>query len=168
MGSTAEVHFVRQQGFVDASAEACGRTYPALLFQPRVIGSLVVIGLALRSAPLFLALSAVLWWSVGLPRINPFDAIYNALVARPRSRPLLGPAPAPRRFAQGMAASFMLAIGVSILYRWDAARWILEGLLVAALVALNFGKLCVGSYVFHLLRGRAAFANATLPWTREG
>ncbi len=33
--------------------------------------------------------------------------------------------------------------------------------------ALIFGKFCLGSYVFHLLRGEAAFANRTLPWVRS-
>jgi hypothetical protein len=42
-----------------------------------------------------------------------------------------------------------------------------EYVLAAALVALFFGKFCLGSYLFHLLRGDAAFANRTLPWAGE-
>ena len=40
-------------------------------------------------------------------------------------------------------------------------------LLVVAFSALLFGRFCLGAYVFHLLRGEAAFANSTLPWARR-
>jgi len=66
-----------------------------------------------------------------------------------------------------MAASFMLGIGVSLLRGWQAAAWTLEGLLILALAALILGKFCLGSYIFHLLRGDVAFANRTLPWARS-
>jgi hypothetical protein len=63
-----------------------------------------------------------------------------------------------------MAGSFMLGIGLSLLFGWSILAWILEGLLLAALGALIFGRFCVGSYLFLLLTGRAGFAIRTLPW----
>ena len=39
--SEAHVNFIKQQGFNDASALTCDVQYPALMFQPRVIGVLV-------------------------------------------------------------------------------------------------------------------------------
>jgi len=42
---------------------------------------------------------------------EPFENFYNRFVARRRGRPPLTPAPGPRRFAQGMAAVFMLVGG---------------------------------------------------------
>ncbi|MDH3215090.1 MAG: DUF4395 domain-containing protein [Candidatus Krumholzibacteria bacterium] len=166
MGSPATSNFVKQQGFADEGAESCASHFRALNFQPRIVGSLVVVALLVQSGPLFLALSAVSWWCALVPRLNPFDAIYNRLLAGKRGRPRLTPAPAPRRFAMGMAASFMVAIGVSLINGWSVAAWILQGLLVIALSALTFGKFCLGSYIFHVLRGRAPFANRTLPWAR--
>jgi hypothetical protein len=35
-----------------------------------------------------------------------------------------------------------------------------------ALGALVFGGFCLGSFFFHLLSGRLAFARRTLPWAR--
>ena len=167
----AEVNFVMQQGFRDAQPAACGFQYGALMWQPRVIGVVVAValicqaaGMPVVTARVFLALSAVLWWNVLLPKLNLFDALYNALVASPPERPRLTPAPAPRRFAQGMAASFMLGIGISILMGWTIAAYVLEGFLVTALVALIFAKFCLGSYIFHLVTGQTRFANRTLPW----
>jgi hypothetical protein len=138
------------------------------MFQPKVIGTLVAFALVLQSWQIFLVLSAILWWNVLMPARNPFDLLYNRLVAGPKGLPRLTPAPSPRRFAQGMAATFMLSIGISLISGWHAATWILEGLLVVALSALIFGKFCLGSYIYHLLRREVEFANRTLPWSRHG
>jgi Domain of unknown function (DUF4395) len=166
MSASAKLNFVRQQGLGEADATGCAARYPALMFQPRLVGIVVVAGLLLQSGPLFLALSALLWWNVLLPAYNPFDAFYNRLVAASRGGQRLEPAPPPRRFAQGMAGTFMLAIGCSLLAGWLLTAWILQGLLVCALSALIFGRFCLGSYIYFLLRGQAGFANRTLPWAR--
>jgi hypothetical protein len=163
MGKNAELNFVRQQGLREASLGACEFQYPALMWQPRVIGLVVLVGLILQSAPIFIALAAILWWNVVLPGLNPFDGLYNWLIAKPGVRPGLTPAPAPRRFAQAMAASFMLGIGLCLLAGWHTLGWVLEGLLVVALLALIFGRFCLGSYVFLLITGQGGFANKTLP-----
>jgi len=164
--SEAHVNFIKQQGFNDASAPTCDFQYPALMFQPRVIGVLVLAGVLLQASALFLTLSAVLWWSALIPKLNPFDRLYNSLVAAPKGLPALTAAPSPRRFSQGMAATFMLLIGVSLLAGWNTLAWVLEALLLAALSALIFGGFCLGSYVFHVLTGNSEFAKRTLPWGR--
>jgi hypothetical protein len=159
------VNFIKQQGFEGASARTCDVQYPALMFQPRVIGVLVLAGVLLQASTLFLILSAVLWWSALMPRLNPFDRLYNSLVAARKGLPALTVAPGPRRFAQGMAATFMLLIGVPLLVGWDTLAWVLEALLLA-IGALILGAFCLGSYVFHVLTGNGAFAKRTLPWGR--
>jgi len=166
MESSSQLNFIQQQGFKDAAPSACELQYPALMFQPRLIGVIVAVGVVFQASALFLILSAVLWWNAFVPSLNLFDALYNSLVAGPKGLPHLTPAPGPRRFAQGLAATFMLGIGLSLLSGWKVTAWVLEGILAAALAALIFGKFCLGSYVFHLLRGESAFANRTLPWTR--
>lgn len=163
---TAEVNFVRQQGLRDASPATCACQYPAMMWQPRAIGILVLAGVAVQAWPWFLGLSALLWWNVVLPQLNPFDAIYNRLVAKPKGLPRLAPAPGPRRFAQAMAGTFMLAIGLSLFSGRLALAWSLEALLLAALAALIFGRFCLGSYLYLLITGQREFANRTLPWSR--
>ena len=51
--------FVRQQGF--AATQLDRGLYTALMFQPRVIGGVVLIGAVTQSPWLFLTLSAGLW-----------------------------------------------------------------------------------------------------------
>jgi uncharacterized protein DUF4395 len=164
---TAELNFIRQQGFGDAPPEACVYQYPALMWQPRAIGILVVVGLVFQAWPYFLALSVLLWWNVALPHMNLFDALYNYLVAKPKGRPRLGPAPGPRRFAQALAGTFILVIGLSLLMGWNILAWATETLLLAALAALIFGRFCLGSYLFLVFTGQVGFANRTLPWIRN-
>ena len=167
MPQSAKLNFIEQQGFKNPSGPACEVRYTALMFQPRLLGVFVLAGLILQSGFLFLILSAILWWNVFVPALNPFDAIYNSFIAGPKGLHRLTPSPGPRRFAQGMAATFMLCIGLFLLLKWQVLAWIFESLLVVALTALIFGKFCLGSYVFHLFKGDVSFANQTLPWARN-
>ena len=161
--STAR-NFVSQQGFDAPEPASCSRLSSALLFQGRVVGAIALIGTIWQVPAVFSVLAALLWWSALLPRWNPFDFLYNhTLGARPGA-PRLEPAPAPRRFAQGMAASFATGILFSMIAQQRTLTWVLQAFLLGAVAALVFGRLCLGSFVFHLVRGRTAFAVRTLPW----
>lgn len=163
--SRVKRNFIVQQGLPEPATESCPLQYSALLFQPRIVGLVVLLGVLLKSTMIFFGLAGVLWWSALLPDLNPFDAIYNRSVAGESGHIALSSAPAPRRFAQGMAGGFALAIGASLLYE----RWVmaiaLQVLLLLAVGALVFGSFCSGSFVFHLIRRRLAFAKRTLPWS---
>jgi hypothetical protein len=115
---------------------------------------------------MFLVLAGILWWNVLVPRLNPFEALYNEVIAGPRNLPPLTPAPAPRRFAQGMAGMFLGGAGLALLAGQPGLAWTLEGVVAIALGALVLGRFCLGSYLYHLLRGETSFANRTLPWNR--
>ena len=166
MPSLSIVNFMRQQGFVEEPADACDMHFEGLYFQPRIVFPLVLIAVVLQSAAIFFAISAVLWWNVLLPSLNPFEAAYNRWIARPRGRQPLDPAPAPRRFAQAVNAAFNLASGLTLVAGWTVTSWVLQAMLVAAFSLLMFARFCLGAYVFHVLRGELAFANRTLPWAR--
>lgn len=158
---------MRQQGFPEETNPSCGMHFAGLNYQPRIVAAFIVAGIIFRSPAMFLALSAILWWSAIVPAYNPFEIFYNRVVAARRETILLTSAPAPRRFAQGMAATMTLIVALALWQRWEVTAAIFEGLFVAAIAALLFGRFCVGAYVYHLLRGRRSFANATLPWVRS-
>jgi hypothetical protein len=159
-------NFILQQGLEEPPAASCAVQYSSLLFQPRLVALVVLVAVILKSPLIFLALAGVLWWNALFPRRNPFDALYNRIVAVGPGRIALSPAPGPRRFAQGMAGTFALAIGVSLLLGGHLTAIVLEVLLILAVGALVLGGFCLGSFIFHLLLGRLAFAKRTLPWAR--
>ena len=127
------------------------------------MGLWVLLATIFQARLAWFALGAVLWLSALLPRLNPFDALHNLSLARRRGVSLTS-APAPRRFAQGMAATFALAIGIMLTLGWRLAAYVLEGMFLAAIAALMFGGFCLGSFVYHVVCGRADFAKRTLPW----
>ncbi len=143
-----------------ATCASRGSTQPAIVFP------LVLVAVALQSVPLFLLLSAVLWWNVIVPP-EPVRARLQPLDRRPARPPSHEPGPAPRRFAQAVNAAFNLGAGLTLLAGWHVASWIIQAMLVAAFSLLVFGKFCLGAYFFHVLRGEAGFANRTLPWARD-
>jgi hypothetical protein len=166
MSSPAVVNFMKQQGFPDEPAGSCSMHFEGLYFQPRTVFPAVLLAILLQSVWLHLAIAAVLFWNTFVPSLNPFELAYNRWIALPRGRALLTPAPGPRRLAQGMAAAFNLGAGLGLLYGLPAFAWAMEACLFVGFSALLFGKFCIGAYVFHVLKGRVAFANATLPWAR--
>jgi hypothetical protein len=160
----SRINFIRQQGFEAVDARSCKSLYTALMFQPRVVGILVVAGVLLQESPLFLTLSVVLLWSALLPAMNPFDWLHDTLVGARNAIP--GLTPAPRRFAQGLAATFMLLIGLSLRQGLDMLAWVLEAFVLIAIGLVIAGRFCFGSFVFHVLSGNGEFARRTLPWGR--
>jgi hypothetical protein len=162
--SDTRINFIRQQGFDHADVSSRDSLYAALMFQPRVVGLVVLAGVLLQVWPLFLMLSAVLWWSAVAPELNPFDWVYNALGSTRNAVPGLIPSPAPRRFAQGLGGTFMLLIGLSIDSGLDTAARVLEAFVLVAIGLVIVGRFCLGSFVFHLLSGNGEFARRTLPW----
>jgi hypothetical protein len=164
--SNVERNFILQQGLEAPAGPSCHRLSSALLFQPRIVGPLVLLGVILQSPSLFLVLGAVLWCSALFPRLNPFDAVYNATQRLRGGSVRLEPAEAPRRFSQGMAGTFGLAIGVALMLQLQTLAYVLEAFFLVAAAAIGIGKFCLGSFIFHLIRGRAGFAMRTLPWAR--
>jgi len=164
--TASKCNFVIQQGIAEPPRPVCTRKYDALIFQPRVVALVLAIGLVSQSPFIFFALGGLLWWSALFPRLNPFDAIYNHAFATVPGKERLGPAPAPRRFAQMLAGCFAMAIALSLATDHHIAAVAFEILFAGAVAALAFGRFCLGSFLFHILHGRIEFALQTLPWAR--
>ncbi|MGA8182857.1 MAG: DUF4395 family protein [Terriglobia bacterium] len=158
--------FMAQQGFGDEDAARRRWHFLALQFQPAFLAFLVALAIISQSQTLFFMLAAVLVWNVVLPQLNLFERLYDWVIGSPMSKPKLEPAPAPRRFAQGMAATFMAITGLALTTGWLIVAYVFQAFIVIALVALLAGKFCMGSYIFHILQGRRDFANSTCPWSK--
>lgn len=163
----ADRNFVLQQGFGAPAGAVCSPASSALRFQGRVVGPLALAGTIGQFPWVFAALALLLWWSCLLPKLNPFDLVHNHTLGRRSGATRLEPAPTPRRFAQGMAATFCSAIFAAMVADAPVVAWILQALLLVAVAALVFVRFCLGSFVYHLLAGRPDFAIKTLPWGRD-
>jgi hypothetical protein len=115
-----------------------------------------VLGVILQSPWIFIVLSAMLGWSALVPTHNPFNAFFNRVIADGRRFETLPPAPEPRRFAEGMAATLAMAIAVALLAGASPAAWLLEGLFALAVMEVIFARFCTGAYVYHLLCSRVS------------
>lgn len=146
----SQIRFIRRQGFEDPNPHES--LYAALMLQPRIIGSLFVLGVLLQSPWFFFALSGVLLWSALVPTLSVFDAIYNHVVAHPRGLPPLGAAPAPRRFAQAEAAAMVFAIAAALALGAVTTAWAIQALFAGALLAVILGDYCAGAEQYHLAR----------------
>jgi hypothetical protein len=147
----SEIRFIRQLGFTNVHADH--HLYVALMFQPRTIAGILALGIVLQHAWLFLALSAVLWWATAVPTGNLFDATYNRLIAYPRELPRIPIAPAPRRFAQAMAATMALAVGTALLAGATVTAWVLEGLFAIGTTSVVVGRICGPAILYLRLTG---------------
>ena len=160
----SQIRFIRQLGFT--GTQFSDTFYTALMLQPRVVASVVTIGVLFQSAWAFLGLSAALWLSTLVPSLNPFDALYNHFVGYPRTLRLLTTPPAPRRFAQGMAGSVALVIGVALLAGVAIVAWVFEGMLFVASMAVVFRDSCAGADAYYLLLRIISAASGTWRTTR--
>ena len=149
----AERRFLLSQGFPEPAPESCGLHFAGLQFQPRVIGVILVAGMILQSVArlpsvaLFVMLGLALCWSALLPDANVFEWAYN--LTSPRYR--LTRAPAPRRFAQGLAGGMALTIAAFLYRDWMLPAIVVELLLLAAVAGILFVKFCFGSWLYHTI-----------------
>ena len=146
----SRIRFIHQLGFPTQSAS--DQLYSALMLQPRIVGAVVALGIVVQSPVVFLVLSAALLWSALVPARNPFDAIYNRAVARPRKLAPLSATPPPRRFAMTMAGTVALTIGIALLAGATMIAWVFQGLFAVAAVQVVFADVCGAANLFNLLQ----------------
>jgi hypothetical protein len=152
MATTAEERFMQEQDFGQEEAGRLRAHFRALLFQPSIVGPTMVIAIIFQSRALFFLLATILVWNVAFPRLNPFERFYDWVIGRKKGQEKLEPIPIPCRFAQGMAAAFMLAAGLALCLGGRPTAYVFEIFLVVAFTALVGGKFCLGANAFPLLR----------------
>src|SRR5881396_3424825 len=84
MARSAVTNFMKQQGFTQEHLDRAALRFRGLQFQPTIVGSMMLVGILTQSPAIFLLVSALLWLNVLLPAANPFEHLYNRVVARPR------------------------------------------------------------------------------------
>ena len=115
--------------------------------------ALVVVALALRSAVLVFALSAV-GLVAGFTARHPFDHVWNHAVRQIVGGTLLPPNPRRRRDALKVGTAWLGIVGVLFAAGATTVGLILGGLLVAACGTVTATDLCLPSEMFAGLERR--------------
>jgi Domain of unknown function (DUF4395) len=129
-----------------------------LLFPTALCLAIVIVGLALQSAVLILALvpiGAVAGWTSR----HPFDLLWNHGLRHIGGAPPLPPNPTPRRHAFKLATVWLLAVGLLFAFGLQAAGLVLGGVLVAVCGLVTTTNFCVPSTLLGIWwrwRGQAA------------
>ena len=112
---------------------------------------LVIIALALQSAPMLFALS-VLGVVAGFSSRHPFDHLWNGGVRHLLGAPEVPPNPPRRRHAFKVATAWLLLVASLFAAGAGTAGLVLGGMLVAACTAVTLFNLCLPSTALALVR----------------
>jgi len=145
--TTARLH---TQGYDFVDEETLRRVAPWLRWSPAICTAVIVMGVALSSP-------AVLWALVPFAaagaamRRHPFDYVYNFGVRRLTGTPPLPEHGAPRRFACGMAAGWLVVTGAAFATGADGAGYALGGALAAVGGLVSVTHFCIPSTIFRFV-----------------
>lgn len=141
------------QGYVNVDRQTLAQVAPWLRWSPALCTLVMAIGTVLASQSILWGLVPFAALGALFPR-HPFDYIYNLGVRRLTDTPPLPSNGAPRRFACGIAALWLVAAGAAFATGLDTLGYVLGGMLsaVAALVATT--HFCIPSLIYSLLFGR--------------
>lgn len=142
------------QGFIGLNDEVLGEVEPWLRLSPALCTILIGLGTALAFAPLLWVMVAFAGLGAIFPT-HPFDLIYNYGLRYLSGTKRLPPNGAPRRFACGLAAAWLvgtaLAFQVGVLW----LGYVLGGLLTAVGLLVTLTHFCIPSIIYQALFGHS-------------
>ena len=148
--SDAFARRLHTQGYENLDDQSLGLVEPWLRWSPAICTGVIVVGVALASP-------AVLWGLVPFAalgaamRRHPFDYVYNLGVRRLTGTPALPEHGAPRRFACGMAAGWLVVTGAAFATGADGAGYALGGALAAVGGLVSVTHFCIPSTIFRFV-----------------
>ncbi len=141
------------QGFCDLDDAVLSEVEPWLRFTPALCATLMGVGTALALPPLLWALVPVAALGAAFPA-HPFDLVYNYGLRRLTGTRPLPPNGAPRRFACGMAAVWLMATAAAFTAGAPVVGYVLGGVLTAVAGLVATTHFCIPSLVYGALFGR--------------
>lgn len=148
------------QGFLGLDDVALAEIGPWLRWSPALCAVFMATGTILASASVLWTLAAIAVLGAVFP-FHPFDLLYNHLVRRlTRTQPLPHHA-AQRRFACGLAATWLTGTGLAFHEGASALGYLLGGTLTAVAAIVSVTHFCIPSLVYNTLFRRSASARAS-------
>jgi hypothetical protein len=140
---------LRTQGYCMATEER-RRLALGLRFPTAACLSLVIVALALESAPMLFVLCGI-GAIAGFAARHPFDYVWNRAARHLVGAPPLPPNPPRRRHAFKIATAWLLGVAVLFATGATTAGLVLGCMLVAACSAVTLFNLCLPSVAFELI-----------------
>jgi hypothetical protein len=141
------------QGYVNVDRQTLRQVEPWLRWSPTFCTIVMTTGTILASPLVLWALAVTAALGTVMPS-HPFDYVYNFGIRRLTGTPPLPANRAPRKFACGIAAVWLVATGTAFAADLTVLGYVLGGVLtaVAALVATT--HFCIPSLIYGLIFGR--------------
>lgn len=141
------------QGYVNVDRQTLREVEPWLRWSPVFCAIIMATGTALASPPILWGLAVAAALGAVLPS-HPFDYVYNFGVRRLTRTPPLPPNGAPRRFACGMAAVWLVATGAAFAADLTILGYVLGGMLTTVAALVGTTHFCIPSLIYALIFGR--------------
>jgi hypothetical protein len=141
---------LRTQGFT-ADGAWLAEVSLWLRLSPALCATFAGLGTATASASVLFALAGTASLGAVLP-FHPFDLIYNYGIRFLVGKRSLPPNGAPRRFACGIAAVWLVATALCFLSGEPTGGYALGALFVLVAVLVSTTDICIPSLIYHLLR----------------
>jgi hypothetical protein len=148
------------QGFTAVDEDRLAEVKSWLRLAPALCAISAATGVALHSPPILFALAVTALLGAILS-FHPFDLIYNyglRFLVRKRSLPPNG---APRRFACGVAAVWLIVTALIISGGEMTAGYILGVMFVAVAGLVSTTDICIPSIIFNFFAGAMRSRRAT-------
>jgi hypothetical protein len=141
------------QGYVNVDRQTLREVEPWLRWSPVFCAIVMATGTILASPWILWGLAVTAALGTVLPS-HPFDYVYNLGVRRLTGTPPLPPNGAPRRFACGMAAVWLVGTGAAFAADLTVLGYVLGGILTAVAALVGTTHFCIPSLIYGLVFGR--------------
>jgi len=145
------------QGYVYVDRQTLREVEPWLRWSPVFCAIVMATGTILAAPWLLWGLAVTAALGAVLPS-HPFDYVYNLGVRRLTGTPPLPANGAPRRFACGIAAVWLVATGAAFAAGLATLGYALGGVLTAVAALVGTTHFCIPSLVYALIFGRPGCA----------
>jgi|GEM_PF-144944 len=141
------------QGVAGVSDRTLADIQSGLRFSPALCALGVATGTLLASPPVLLGMMATATLGAATPR-HPFDWLYNYGVRHLFGKPAIPRNAAPRRFACGVGAAWLLVTAAAFVMGFAVAGYVLGAAMTAMAAFVAATHICVPSLVYTRLFGR--------------
>jgi hypothetical protein len=141
------------QGYVCNDDPRFAQVEPWIRFTPSICTVLMGLGTGFASTTLLWILAPIAALGA-IFTAHPFDLIYNYGIRHLTGTQPLPKNGAPRRFACGLAAAWLVATALAFRAGAMLAGYILGGILTAVAFIVSVSHFCIPSLIYGLLFGR--------------